>query len=101
MMLEPYIMSGEKSTSTQISTKPGILLAVDLLPPDAGIAILKLYDSNSGSVADKVIFEAAAAAGESSANHVLTAGRFVTKGIYAGLTDATATCRFNIGYSVI
>ena len=100
-MLEPYIMGGEKSTSTQITTRPGIILAVDILPPDAGIAVLKIYDSNSASTAEKIIFEAATPAGTSSTNFVLTAGRFVGKGIYAVLTDASSTCKFNVGYSVV
>lgn len=102
MLFEPYIMSGEKSASAVISDRPGLLMGIDFLPPSSGAAVLKIYDSATATTSGKtIIFEASIAAGTSTNSLSLPMARFVTQGIYAVLTDGSASALFNVGYSRI
>ncbi len=100
MLLEPYVMSGEKTASAVISDRPGLLMGIDFLPPSSGTAILKIYDSASATTSGKtIIFEALIAAGTSTSSLSLPMARFVSQGIYAVLTDGSTSALFNVGYS--
>ncbi len=98
MILEPYTMSGEKSTSGVILNCSGLLMAVDLLPPDTGTAVLKIYDHPSAA-SGKIVFEAKIASGTSTTSLSLPMARYINNGIYAELTDSSNTARYNVGYS--
>lgn len=100
MILEPCTSSGLQVASAAISTHPGLLCAIDLMPPSTGSAVLKIYD-NPTSAAGTILFECSIAAGVGSQSVNMSMARYVGKGIYASLTNASADATYVVGYTVV
>ncbi len=99
MILEPCTSSGEKTASAAISTHPGLLMAVDLIPPSVGTAVLKIYD-NPSAASGTIIFECATTAGVASQSFSFNMARYAGTGIYASLVDAQGDASYVVGYVV-
>lgn len=97
MILEPCTSSGEKSASALISSHPGLLMAIDLLPPASGAATLVIYDNNAASASGTVLFECSVSSGTASSSINMSMARYSGKGLYAVLTGTTT---YVVGYTV-
>ena len=105
MILEPYIMSGELKAATsltfQVSALPGLLMAVDLIPPSSGNALIKIYDSDVGVTSTATcVFEAQITTATSTNSLSLPMARYLRKGIYVVITDSSTSCIANVGFSI-
>lgn len=95
MILTPVTVSGSLSASQAISTLPGRLMSITLMPPATGTATLVLYDNASaasGTILDMVYVSATST---QSININCVVGKAYQKGLYASLTGTTS---FNVGY---
>lgn len=88
--------SGELSATTQVTSTGGFLHGLELNPPSAGTATLKVYDSSVAGVT-KLITTATTAAGLSSIYIEFPNPRACNSGIYVVLTGTTT---YSIGYSL-
>lgn len=97
MIYEPLKMSGNKTTSAVIASRPSVLGAIDISPPDTGITILKIYD-NPSSASGSIVARIDIAAGTDSVNNIGYLRQSFT-GLYAELSGTyTGTINYNIGY---
>ena len=97
MILEPCTMSGNKTASTAIWARPGILGVIDLGAPTTGVVTLKIYD-NPTAASGTVLARIDLPAGVTSVNN-LQVGRQALTGLYAELSGTyTGTINFNIGF---
>lgn len=97
MILEPCTMSGNKTSSTAITARPGILAVIDISPPATGVVVLKVYD-NPSAASGTVLARIDLPAGVASKNN-LSIGRQAATGLYAELSGTyTGTINFNIGF---
>lgn len=97
MILEPVTMSGNKTASTAIWARPGILGVIDLSPPATGVVTLKIYD-NPTAASGTVIARLDLPAGVASLNNIQICRQALT-GIYAELSGTyTGTINFNVGF---
>jgi hypothetical protein len=97
MILEPVSMSGNKTASAAIRTRPGTLAVIDLSPPASGVVVLTIYD-HATAASGTVIARIDLASGSNSING-LQCARSYANGLYAELSGTyTGTINFNIGY---
>ena len=99
MILEPCTSSGIQTASAAISTRPGTLCSIDLMPPSVGTSVLKIYD-NPSAASGTILFECAVSAGVGSQSINMSMARYVGNGIYASLVDAQGDATYVVGYTV-
>lgn len=95
MILEPITMTGSITTSQSIATGRGRVMAIDLIAPVTGTALLVLYDNPSGPTGNVVAQVALTSSATQSISITMPVGRAYQLGLYASLTGTTS---FNIGY---
>lgn len=98
MFLEPFTMSGNKTASTAIWARPGILGTLDLSPPATGVVTLKIYD-NPTAASGTLLARVDLPAGVNSVTNIQLRRQAAT-GLYAELSGTyTGTINFNIGFA--
>lgn len=96
----PATSSGEKSASTVIYTRPCYLHGFEVVPPNIGYSVLKVYDSSNTSTAGKtIIAEATVAAGQNSIYLSFMTPRVANNGVYAELTNTSGSTTFVLAFS--
>lgn len=95
MILEPATSSGAKTADAVIYAAPAILQFIDIMPPAAGVATLKIYDHPSAA-SGTLLATVEVAAGMNSVSVNLTTARRALTGLYA---DLTGTTTYIVGFS--
>jgi hypothetical protein len=76
-------------------------MGVDVTPPDSGVVILSIYDSNDSNISGKLILAIIHAdAGMSGISHEFFAPVAVNRGIYVSVTGAGINYNYIIRYSL-
>lgn len=95
--------SGLQIATAQITTAPGSIQGIDLMPPSAGYAILTVYDTNNGDTGALIVTKLYVDAGTVGINHEYFAPVAINRGIYCTLVQtppdegAQYFVRFNAG----
>lgn len=103
MLQIPYsTSSGQQTATAQLTTAPGSIAGIDLMPPNAGYAILTIYDSNSSSTSALIVTQLYVDAGTVGINHEYFAPVAINKGIFCTLVQTGGTgaqyfLRYNAG----
>lgn len=104
MFINYSTSSGLQSATTQLTSMPGALLGVDLMPPNAGYATLTVYDSNNANAggSDLIISQLIVDAGTVGLNHEYFVPVAVNRGIYCTLiyTGGSTNANFFLRYSL-
>lgn len=97
-----YVVSQDiQLASAQISTQPGGLAGIDIVPPDRGYVIVNVYDSENSDVTGKKLVAAfMCSAGIHSINHNYLHLVNISRGIYVQLTASTVPVAANHYYLV-
>lgn len=103
MVQIPYSTStGQQTATAQLTTSPGSIAGIDLMPPNAGYSILTIYDTNVGSTGALIVTQLYVDAGTVGVNHEYFAPVAINKGIYCTLVNTGGTgsqyfLRYNAG----
>lgn len=93
--------SGLQIASAQISVNPGSLMGVDVQSPVSGKSILTIYDSESSSVAGKLVIALVEAdAGMVGVNHEFFSPVVVNRGIYVVVSGTGTGCAYIIRFAL-
>jgi len=103
MIQIPYSTSSGLQTATaQLMSGPGSIAGIDLMPPNAGYAVLTVYDTNVGDTGALIVTQLYVDAGTVGINHEYFAPVAINRGIYCTLTQTGGTgaqyfLRYNAG----
>lgn len=103
MLQIPYSTStGQQLATIQLTTSPGSIAGIDLMPPNAGYAILTVYDTNNSDTASLIVTQLYVDAGTVGINHEYFAPVAINRGIYCTLVETGGTgaqyfLRYNAG----
>lgn len=93
--------SGLKTTSAQISSRPGSLNGVDVQCPTTGYNIVTIYDSSTSDTSGKIVLAVVEAdAGMVGINHEFFVPVAVNQGIYVSVTGTGTDYSYNVRYGL-
>lgn len=86
MMIQYSTPSGRLATTTQVTIAPGAIQGIDLMPPNAGYAVLTVYDTSVGDLSSLIVTQLYVDAGTQGLNHEYFSPVAINRGIYCTLT---------------